>query len=77
MLNPRAPVSSESVETQAIDIGVNLVHKPGTQRGPLGRIDLAFEDRVLDPLPEISTDPCHPSEPTPPCCIAGCYIVSD
>ena len=75
MLNSRAPVGSESVKPQAIDIGVDLVHETGTQGGPLGWIELALEDRILDPLPKVSTDPGYPSEPPPSCCVAGGYVV--
>jgi hypothetical protein len=54
MLNPTLPVRPEVIIAQAVMLQLDQSFKPCLQRGPLGRIDLDFENRILHALAEIA-----------------------
>src|SRR6266542_3547542 len=63
MLNPSSPVRPKEIESQAVPFRVDLAQEARSQRCPLGRIDLALEDGVLDALTKISAGVGHSAQP--------------
>jgi hypothetical protein len=64
------PILPEKIEAQTISLEIDLVKKTPPELGPLGSIDEAFEDRVLDTLAVVLTTPRYPAEA--PAAFEGC-----
>ena len=77
MLYAPAPVGAEPIEAQAIGFLIYLREQPGAKCCPLGSIDLALEDRILDPLSKVPAEPSDAPEPAATGRIASCYIIGD
>ena len=77
MLNSRSPVGAESVETEAILLAIYFLDEAGSQYRPLGGVDLALEDGVLNPLPEILAQSRNAPETAAPGRVAGGHVVCD
>ena len=61
MLHTPTSLGAQTVEAKTVEANVDLAQKPRTQDGPLRRVKLALEDRLLNTLPIIETGPCNPA----------------
>ena len=77
MLHPPSPVCTQTVEAKAVDSRVDLRDQPGPQSHPLRRLDLAFEDGVLDTLSEIEAGARNPPQTPTPGCGLHVHVVGD
>ena len=62
MFGPGGRVAVEEVKPERVLIDFDLGEKPVSELHPFGVPHLAFEDRFLDPDPEILAGPCHLAE---------------
>ncbi len=50
VLDPSLSIGAEEIEAQAVFFRIYLVEKAASQMGPIGRRNLALENRELNPL---------------------------
>lgn len=66
MSHTGAPVVPQEVAAETVGFELDDAQQPVLQLGPLRRIDLTLEDRVLDPLAVVEASACHTAQPSPP-----------
>ncbi len=62
MLHVVLPILPEKIEAQAVGIEIDFVNKTPPELGPLGSVDEALENRVLDTLAVILTTRRYPAK---------------
>ena len=71
-----SPWFDESIDAKAVIPLRHLATEAGHELGELGRIELAFEDGLLDTLPVRFAHLCHPPKPLPPLTCVSRHVVS-
>lgn len=59
MFDSSTPFASQEIKSQAVRLWVDRFDQACAHRGPERRIDIAFKNRVLDPLAVIFADASH------------------
>jgi hypothetical protein len=77
MLHTASPVVAQEVETQTVFIHLQKVEEPEPEPGPLLLVHIAFENRILDPLPIVEATGSDLPQPAATGVSGGGYIVGD
>ena len=76
MLNSAPPVCAQEIKPQTVLIRIDFLDQFSAEKGPHCRIDGAFENRVLHPLPVILANLCNTPKPGLPPRIGCGYVVA-
>jgi hypothetical protein len=77
MFDPALPVSAKKIKAQTVLIRVHDCQQLRAQSRPLGRVQQAFKDRKLYPLPPILAMAGYLPEPPAPLQVLRIYIIAD
>lgn len=72
-----APCSWNSVQAQAVFFGVNLGQQLALKGFKFGKVELAFKNRFLYPLPNALADPCHAAQAAAPFFGLGADVITN
>lgn len=76
MLDTPSPFSSKKIKPKAVLFRVGLRQKAGTEFYPLGGINYALEDRVLNSLTAIFAQSGYPAQSAASRVISGANVVA-
>ena len=63
VFNPPPPICPEEIKPQTILIRIDFLHQLIAEKGPLRRVNGAFENGVLHPLPIVLANLCDTPQP--------------
>ncbi|VTR65478.1 hypothetical protein DESC_340001 [Desulfosarcina cetonica] len=76
MLHPVSPIGAKKIKPEAVGFGFDLIDQFLFENGPLGRVDDALENRILDPLAVIFADLGYPAQTPRPFVFDRRHIVT-
>jgi hypothetical protein len=77
MLDPLTPIGSEEIKSQAVFGFPDFIDQLLSHNGPLGRVNDAFENRVLHALAVVFTYLGHSPQPALSAFIGSRHIIAD
>jgi hypothetical protein len=76
VLDTPPPFGSKEIEPEAILLGIGLRQEASTKRNPLGWVNHALKDRVLNPLTMIFAQSGHAAQAASSRAISGAHVVA-